>query len=137
LNVYYGAEHAESPVVLASPDEIDKLFGELRESYPVGSAVLLTVVLADDPWGPELTVGVDGDKGVLRYAGDSDPSGVYSRSPTPTNAGPVVYYFVTADTEFPPNAEVPLPAVQAAMREYLSSVGQRPTAVGWQVSGSS
>jgi hypothetical protein len=89
--------------------------------------VLLTVVVSDDPWKSELSVGIDGNKGVLHYAGeDTPPNGVYSKSPTPTNAEPVVYYYVTADTEFPPNAEIPVSMVETSLIEYLTTSGERP-----------
>jgi hypothetical protein len=132
LNVYYEAEHADSPVTVDSPDQVRPLLAAIREKYPAGSAVLLTIVLRDDPWGPELSVGLDGDKGVLRYAGDDYPAGVYSRNSTPTNQHPVIYYYVTADSEFPRDAEVPLSTVEAAVAQYMATAGQRPTAVDWQ-----
>jgi hypothetical protein len=136
LNVHYKAEHADNPVTVTTPDEVCALLGTIRDAYPTGSAVLLTVVVTEDPWKSELSVGIDGGKGVLHYAGeDTPPNGMYSKSPTPTNADPVIYYYVAADTEFPPNAEVPLPTVAAAMIEYLTTAGERPTAVDWQVAG--
>jgi hypothetical protein len=153
-----GTDHATSgndgtPAVISDAEQTDRraankadaymrnhgirtaLLTAVREKYPAGSAVLLTVVLQDDPWGPELTVGLDGDNGVLRYAGDDHPAGVYSRNSTPTNQHPVVYYFVTADSEFPPDAEVALTTVEAAMIEYMTTAGKRPTAVDAQGHG--
>ncbi|MCP2257189.1 Immunity protein Imm1 [Streptoalloteichus tenebrarius] len=99
--------------------------------------MLLTVVVAEDPWKSELSVGIDGDKGVLHYAGeDTPPHGVDSKSPTPTSPAPVIYNYISADTEFPPpHAEVPFPAVEAAVIEYLTTEGDRPTAVDWQTTG--
>jgi hypothetical protein len=132
LNVHYKAEHADQPVVVTTAAQVRALLGSVRDTYPAGSAVLLTVVVADDPWKSELTVGVDGDKGVLHYAGeDTPPSGVYSRNPGPANPAPVLYYYVSADTEFPPDAEIPFPAVEEAVIEYLMT-GARPTTVDWQ-----
>jgi hypothetical protein len=132
LNIYYEAEHADSPVIVANPNEVRALFAAVRDKYSAGSAVLLTIVLSDDPWGPELSGGINGDKGVLRYAAESYPEGMYSKSATPTNPEPVIYYYVTADTEFPANAEVSSPTVETAVTEYLTTAGKRPTAVEWQ-----
>lgn len=133
LNVYYTAEHADSPVTVTTPDEVRALLDTVRDTYPAGNAVLLIVVIASDPWKSELSVGIDGDKGVLHYAGeDTPPNGVNSKSPTPTNADPVIYYYVTADTEFPPNAEIPWRTVADAVIEYLTTAGERPTVVEWQ-----
>jgi hypothetical protein len=77
-------------------------------------------------------VGIDGDKGVLRYAGeDSPPAGCFSKSAGPSNAEPVVYYFVTADNEFPPHAELPLAELESAVIDYMAT-GQRPEVIEWQ-----
>jgi len=132
LNAYYTTEHADDPVVVASADDVAGLLDAVREKYPDGAAVLITVLVADDPWGQELSVGVDGDKGVLRYSGHGDFRGSYSKSVEPSNAEPVIYYYVTADSEFPPNSEVPISTVQAAVVEYLATGGQRPSAAEWQ-----
>ncbi|MGW9478328.1 Imm1 family immunity protein [Saccharomonospora azurea] len=95
--------------------------------------VLLTVVVADDPWKSELSVGIDGNKGVLHYSGEgTPPNGVDSENPAPSNSSPVIYYYVSADTEFPANAEIPFSTVEAAVVEYLTTEGEQPAAVDWQ-----
>ncbi|WP_447002387.1 Imm1 family immunity protein [Saccharothrix isguenensis] len=135
LNAYYEKQHTSDPLVLGTVDQVRDLFVAVRAKYPPGSALLVTVVPADDPWASELMVGINGDRGVLRYAGEDSPArGCYSKSATPSNAEPVVYYFVTADSEFPPNAEIPVADVEAAMIDYLTT-GQRPAAVQWQTIG--
>ncbi|WP_189222822.1 Imm1 family immunity protein [Saccharothrix coeruleofusca] len=132
MSVYYGPDHAEEPANLTSEAEVRELFAVLRGMYPEGSVALLTAYLADDPWGAELTAGINGDRGVLRYSGDEQgDAGFYSKSPTPTNAAPVVYYFYTADREFPPHSEVPLSAVEAAVLDFMAT-GVRPASVEWQ-----
>ncbi|XVS62334.1 Imm1 family immunity protein [Actinosynnema sp. CA-299493] len=131
LNVYYEDGHADDPVVVTTPEEVRELFAAVRGKYPAGSAVLLTVVPAADPWVSELNAGIDGDVGVLHYSGEDCPEGVHSHSSTPSNTDPVIYYYVTADTEFPPDAEVPATDVEAAVIDYLTT-GQRPTVVDWQ-----
>lgn len=134
LNVFYEEEHTDNPVTVTTPDEVGTLLATVGEKYPEGTAVLLTAVVSDDPWGQELSVGIDGNKGVLRYSGGDHFDGVYSKSAIPSNAEPVTYYYVTADTEFPPNSEVPLATVHAAVVEYLTTGGQQPTCVDWQTS---
>ncbi len=85
-----------------TPDEVRTLFRTVRDAYPDGRPVLLTVVVAEDPWKSELNVGIDADKGVLHYSGEgTPPNGVYSENPTPSNLSPVSYY-VSAETEFRP-----------------------------------
>lgn len=129
LDVYYEAEHANAPVVVTTADQVRALIGDLADSY----WVLLTVVVTEDPWKSELCVGINQGKGVLRYAGEDSPfNGLYSKSSTPSNAEPVLYYYITADSEFPPDSEIPLDAVANAMIEYLTSSGEKPTSVTWQ-----
>ncbi len=133
LNVHYLVEHADNPVTVNTPDEVRTLLRAVRDAYPDGRPVLLTVVVADDPWKSELSVGIDGDKGVLHYSGEgTPPNGVYSENPTPSNPSPVIYYYVSADTEFPANAEIPFSTVEAAVVEYLTTEGEQPAAVNWQ-----
>jgi Immunity protein Imm1 len=133
LIVYYDTEHADNPIVVTTPDEVRRLVSKIRKTYLAGSAVLLTVGVRDDPWKSQLSVGIDGDIGVLHYTGeDTPPNGLCSKSPTPTNAAPVIYYYVTSDTEFPSHAEIPVDAVETALIEYLNTDGERPTSVDWQ-----
>jgi Immunity protein Imm1 len=132
LNAHYAVEHADNPVVVASADDVAALFTAVRDRYPEGAATLITVVVADDPWGQQLSAGVDGDKGVLFYSGQRNPQGAFSKSPEPSNPEPVIYYFETADTEFPPNSEVPVSVVEAAVAEYLTTGGHQPACVEWQ-----
>lgn len=132
LNVYYEKQHTADPVVVTTPGEVGDLFAEVGAKYSAGTALLMTVVPADDPWASELTVGIDGNKGVLRYAGeDGPPAGCFSKSATLSNPEPVVYYFVTADSEFPPHAELPVTELEAAVVDYLTT-GQRPRCIEWQ-----
>ncbi|WP_374059043.1 Imm1 family immunity protein [Saccharomonospora sp. NB11] len=69
----------------------------------------------------------------MHYSGEgTPPNGVYSENPTPSNPSPVIYYYVSADTEFPANAEIPFSTVEAAVVEYLTTEGEQPAAVNWQ-----
>ncbi len=132
LNVFYETDQGDDPIVLTTPDEVRALFATVRDKYPDESAVLLMIFLADDPWGSELAAGIDGDKGVLRYAGeDTPPDGLYSNNTSPSNTDRVVYYYQTSDREFPTDSEVPITAVESAVIEYMTT-GQQPTVVDWQ-----
>lgn len=61
LNVHYLVEHADNPVTVNTPDEVRTSLRAVRDAYPAGRPVLLTVVVADDPWKSELSVGIDGE----------------------------------------------------------------------------
>ncbi|WP_367130984.1 Imm1 family immunity protein [Saccharothrix sp. HUAS TT1] len=58
-------------------------------------------------------MGIDGDKGGLRYAGEDSPP---------------------ADSEFPPHAELPVAELEAAVVDYLTT-GRRPEGIEWQTAG--
>lgn len=45
----------------------------------------------------------------------------------------VLYYYMDSDAEYPVDAEIPLATVRQAAHEYLTTGGQRPTRVTWQV----
>ncbi|GAA3879818.1 hypothetical protein GCM10022243_50580 [Saccharothrix violaceirubra] len=131
LKVYYDAGHADDPVVVTTPQQVRELLATVRDKHPAGNAVLLTIVHAEDPWSSELNAGLDGDVGVLHYSGEDHPDGAYSHSRMPSNSEPVIYYYVTADTEFPPDSEVTAADVEDAVVAYLAT-NQRPETVPWQ-----
>ncbi|AXX33289.1 hypothetical protein KCV87_26075 [Actinosynnema pretiosum subsp. pretiosum] len=132
LEVYYRPDHGQEPLIVRTPDEVRRLFADWLRDFPTGSVALATVHLVEDPWGAELSVGVDGDKGVLRYSGDEPGgNGHYSRDPESGNTDPAIYYFFTADHEYPPHSEIPVTAVESAVLEFMST-GRRPTCVEWQ-----
>lgn len=130
LSAYYEREHGENPIRLETPADVDAMVDALRaqETWPL----LAQVYVSDDLGKSELSAGVRGDVGVLRYAGEDAFEGLYSLGDGPADGEWILYYYVTADTPFPPNAEVPLAVVRDALVEYLESNGARPNNVEWQ-----
>uniref|UniRef100_UPI003F49108D Imm1 family immunity protein n=1 Tax=Amycolatopsis sp. CA-096443 TaxID=3239919 RepID=UPI003F49108D len=86
-----------------------------------------------DPDKSWLEVGIDGDRGSLRYVGDDAPNGAHSKGgafPLPPG-GEVLYYYMNNPREYPDDAEIPAEVVRSAAREFLESGGLRPSRVAW------
>lgn len=98
--------------------------------YPV----LFEMLDAAEPHRVILDVGVNGDRGVLYYAGGEHRDGCYSKNPEATGPelGMRLYYYMSSDREFPVSAEYPVDTVWQACEEFIASGGARPTVVDWQ-----
>ncbi|PIM69662.1 hypothetical protein CTU88_27190 [Streptomyces sp. JV178] len=131
---YYRREHGDNPVLLQSPSDVDALIDTLLASRP--SENLAALHSLERPLMPagvpdhELLVGAYGDLqvGVLAFMDDGnwvsfDPS---------DGRGEVSYSIMGNATEFPDHSEVSIDLVRQAVKEFLSSGGQRPTCVQWQ-----
>lgn len=137
LEVYYLSEHADRPLTVATPDQVDDLISTMNAASPPGAPVLAEIHLAGDPYTQGLEVGVGADRGVLRYTGRQWRHGVTSTAETPdpgpgAETRPCAYFYLGHWREFPLNAEIPLPQITQAVKEFLDTNGQRPTNIRWQ-----
>ena len=132
VSVYYADEHDDQPVTVTTPDEVDALIDRVRDESPEQAPILMQLYIADDVYAQELSAGIRGDRGVLRYSGRNWPEGVYSTGDGPIGPEPLAYFYMDNHTEFPPNAEVPLATVRQAVRDFLTTSGDRPSGVDWQ-----
>lgn len=114
-----------------TPAEVDALLDRIRDEVSGKGALLMLVGLAgQDDDGPLLQVGIDGDKGVLTYDGESAPDGLLSYGGDAD--GLVFYSYQGTKAEFPASAEVPYATVKAAVKEFLASGGGQPTTPTWR-----
>jgi immunity protein Imm1 of predicted polymorphic toxin system len=111
---------------------VNALIDRVRVESPEKAPILMQLYVADDVYGQELSAGIRGDRGVLRYGGDDWPEGVYSTGDGPAGAEPLAYFYMDTYTEFPSNAEVPLTVVRQAILDFLDTNGERPAGVEWQ-----
>ncbi|PRY43929.1 Imm1 family immunity protein [Umezawaea tangerina] len=132
LNAYYARDHAAEPVTLSTSADVAAFVERLRARSLETGPLLAQVYLTDDVHAQELSAGVDGDRGVLRYAGREWFEGVYSLGDEAGSDEALVYYYMDNDTEFPPNSQVSVDVVRRAVEEYLRTNGERPTGVRWQ-----
>ncbi|MCP3797888.1 Imm1 family immunity protein [Allokutzneria sp. A3M-2-11 16] len=129
LNAYYDFEHGETPARITDEDQLAEALEEVRRTR---TSALVELLPADDLGAATLDVGLNDDRGVLFYSGP-DHAGCGSRNPGATAVPePVLYYYMTSDTEYPATAEIPVEDVIAAAREHLRTSGRRPTSVDWQ-----
>jgi hypothetical protein len=129
VNAYYLEEHDDQPLRLNTADDVHAMFADIRKQK-LGQHLLISLVLAEDPYHSEFYIGLNGEHGVLSYT-SRDEDG-YSHQPEGSNTEPVIYFYVTSDTEFPPNSEIDLKIVEQAAVEYLESDGTKPMCVHWQ-----
>ena len=132
LDVYYAPEHGERPVKVETPEQVDALIDRLRAESSDDVPILMQLYVSDDIHGQELSAGVRGNRGVLRYAGRDWFEGVYSVGGAPVCDDAVLYFYMGNDTEFPSDAEIDLDAVRNGVKEYLATDGARPHGVVWR-----
>ncbi|MFF2329006.1 MULTISPECIES: Imm1 family immunity protein [unclassified Streptomyces] len=135
VQVYYCAQHADEPLIVRTPEDIDALIDALTAGSEFeNSAVLHSSERELLPSGfpdHEFRVGVDGKRkvGVLSFM---DEKNFVSLDSSGNTGGEVAYFVAENPTEFPATAEIPLALVRQAAKEFLSSGGQRPTCTQWQ-----
>ncbi|MDX8035784.1 Imm1 family immunity protein [Lentzea sp. BCCO 10_0856] len=127
----WGDEGTDEPTLVRTSAELEALLLRVRGvDYPI----LLEVLDAASPNRVILNVGLNGDLGVLRYAGGNHRRGLYSRNREtgPLQAEIVLYYYMNSDNEFPASAQCPADAVLRACVEFMETGGELPTGVEWQ-----
>lgn len=127
----WGVEGTEEATLVRTAVELEALLGAARGvDYPI----LLEILDATSPYKVILNVGLNGELGVLRYAGGEHHRGLYSRNPESeaSHADVVLYYYMNSDSEFPASAQVPADLVLRACVEFMETDGELPTQVEWQ-----
>ncbi|GAA3879825.1 hypothetical protein GCM10022243_50590 [Saccharothrix violaceirubra] len=126
----------DGPVAITTVAELDAVVDQVV-GWGHRAVVELKIARPVEPRGRQLslTVGIHGAAGLgtLIY---SSPDGVWFGKATP---GPewaevderVLYFLMSADTEYPPESEIPLDVVRRAAQEYWHGGGSRPGGVGW------
>lgn len=136
VEAFYRSAQGSDPALLSSPEELDAMIDELLTG-PVheNMAALYSLDRPKLPSGAadhQLLVGVDRESKV-GLVGFMDADGNVITVGPPDGRDEVVYYSCGEITEFPGPSEVPVDLVRQAAREFLTSGGQRPTCVQWQV----
>lgn len=130
-----GGEH-----LATTPEEIDAALDRV-DNLAQDYGTVATVVRRGDE-GPVLYVGLHGEVGALYYThtnqGDHSRGNTVDTS-TPTESSvshrdagaQLIYDWQQNEFLFPPNAEVPVADVRAAVHEFARS-GTRPAGIQWQ-----
>lgn len=122
--------HTATGVEVKTPEELTDVLAKV-EAAGDGQAAHLIV---GPPPGNVLTVGLDGERGVIRFA--TSRTEVFSKNADPyplPDDEEVLYQVGTAEVFFPDDAEVPRDTVLATAREFLESGGAQPASLGFQV----
>ncbi|WP_176740295.1 Imm1 family immunity protein [Streptomyces sp. Ncost-T10-10d] len=135
VQVYYCVQHADEPLVIRTPEDVDALIDALATGPEFENLAILhsseRELLPSGFPDHEFMVGADGKRqvGVLSFM---DEKNFVSLGSSGSNGGEVAYFVAGNPTEFPSAAEIPLALVCQAAKEFLSSGGRRPTCVQWQ-----
>jgi hypothetical protein len=116
--------HTATGVEVKTPEELADVLAKVEAAGPWQAAHLIV----GDPPGNVLTVGLNGDRGVIRFA--TSRTEVFSKNATPfplAEDEEVLYQVGTAEVFFPDDAEVSRDKVYATAREFLESGGEQPS----------
>jgi hypothetical protein len=138
IEAYYRHEHDRDPVILTSNEDVDQLIDALLgETFDHTMAALYVRERPKTDQGlPDhnFRIGIDPERklGGLKYAGTFDgTTGVwYAVGQTPQH-DEVFYEYAGHPEDFPLDSEVSLDLIRAAVKEFLTSGGERPTSVEW------
>ncbi|MEU1277643.1 Imm1 family immunity protein [Streptomyces sp. NPDC005805] len=135
VQVYYSERHADDPAMVYSPEDVDALieslaFGDEDETMAFLQSLQRELLPSGFP-DHQFLVGADGARGV-GVVSFVDESNYVSIGASKVRDGEVVYHIAGHSREFPADAEIPLPLVREAVKEFLLSGGQRPTCIEWQ-----
>lgn len=135
VDAYYREQHADEPSVVRTSEDVDALIDALATGPEFENLAVLhsseRELLPSGFPDHEFMVGVDGERrvGVLSFMDDKN---FVSLGSSGGNGVEVSYFVVESPTEFPVTAEISLALVRQAVKEFLSSGGQRPMCVQWQ-----
>ncbi len=122
----------EAPTQVETAADLDAV---LDAVVATGRPNLVELTVASDPGRAVLNVGLDGarGRGVLYCSGATDPSAeAYFSRGVKTDDAETIYYYMGSDTEFPDDAELPIPDVRKAAHQFLATGGERPDGIDWQ-----
>ena len=130
LELWYSHDQTEGDVA-RTHDELDAALDRIAALSRLDWPALATVHQTGNKFGPLLHVGLHVEQGALLYSGDDDEEGSYTAGSGTQEGDPLLYMYMTSDSEFPPNSEVPATLIRQAAHEFADT-GLRPTCVQWQ-----
>ncbi|WP_344870768.1 Imm1 family immunity protein [Allokutzneria multivorans] len=131
LRAWYDPDDDNEPIIVGSAQDLDALLDRLAvDGALVDVPPLMQLSRRDAEGWAVLHIGVNGDRGVLTH---TDGTGSYvTTDRTDATATTITYDYMGHLREVPGNAEIPLPEVREAAREFVSTNGARPTRVHWR-----
>ncbi|MFD5563541.1 Imm1 family immunity protein [Kitasatospora griseola] len=138
LDAYYRKEHGREPVVIASPEAVDKLIDDLMSGPADHNLAQLhsldRALLASGFPDHEVMVGVSRDRnsGMLAFM-DGDVGNIFTVGES-GNESEAAYFLAGHPMEYPESCEVPIALVREALKEFLLTGGKVPKCVEWKTS---
>lgn len=115
--------HTATGVEVKTPEELADVLAKVEAAGAWQAAHLIV----GDPPGNVLTIGLNDDRGAIRFA--TSTTEVFSKNATPyplPDGEEVLYQLGTAEVFYPDDAEVPRDLVLNAAQDFLKSGGARP-----------
>ncbi|MGA4979387.1 Imm1 family immunity protein [Streptomyces cinereoruber] len=132
---FYRLEHAENMENLSTVDDVDKMIDALLAGPEFRNmASVYSTERSKLPAGVpdhELTVGVNSDLQVGAIA-FMDETGNHVTVGEPGSREDPVYHLTGYMREFPEKCEISIVLVREAVKEFISSGGQRPRCIAWK-----
>ncbi|MFF2546221.1 Imm1 family immunity protein [Kitasatospora sp. NPDC058063] len=132
----YRRGHGKAPVVITTLEGVDAFVDDLLEGEE--DCCTLAEVYSQDRElhssgfpDHQLVVGADRSLG-LGLVSYMDQKGNFTSVGAPETRTRPTYHFVWNMTQFADHSEIPIPLVRQAVKEFLTSGGQRPTCIEWQ-----
>jgi hypothetical protein len=139
VKAYYLRGHGSNPQILRTPADVDALIDALLEqTWENETAALFHLDHPVNEHGlpdHEFFVVVDSEThtGALRYCGRwQGQGGTWFSQGDNGRTGIVLHLYMESDNEWPADSEIPLDDVRTAVKEFLTTAGQRPTNITWQ-----
>ncbi|MFE6461657.1 Imm1 family immunity protein [Streptomyces cinereoruber] len=132
---FYRLEHAENMENLSTVDDVDRMIDALLAGPEFHNmASVYSTERSKLPAGVhdhELTIGVNSDlqMGAIVFM---DETGNYATVGEPGSRKEPVYHLAGYMREFPEECEISIALVREAVKEFISSGGQRPRCVAWK-----
>ncbi|KOV87609.1 Imm1 family immunity protein [Nocardia sp. NRRL S-836] len=130
----WGEEDSDEATLIRTPGELDAVLERVRSVDYGDHGILLEALDAASPYRVILNVGICGDHGSLRYAGNEHVDGVYSKNPDSTRSpmDAQLFYYMNNRRDFPANSLYPIDVVRRALMQFMESDGKLPNVVAWQ-----
>ncbi|MFE7713190.1 Imm1 family immunity protein, partial [Streptomyces sp. NPDC057486] len=128
-------QHTGEPMAIYSSEDVDAMIdylasGEESETMAALYSKQRELLPSGFP-DHEFLVGVNEERqvGIVSFIDDKN---YLSTGDLEGQGEEVVYHFVGNPRELPASAEIPLPLVREAVKEFLLSGGQKPACIEWQ-----
>lgn len=125
--IFWYSPDQEDDHVASTSDEIDAALDHVANLAPNVPVVAEITRQGDETNG--LYAGFNGNVGTLHHIGDG--TGAYSQGTKTAGTNALSYDHQWNVMQFPPDAEIPIADVRAAVHEYFRA-GTRPTGVQWR-----